>query len=530
MFECPNCGGNLKFDIPSQQLDCEFCHGKFDPYAFETKQKDAEETVDEFEATIFSCPQCGGELLSTDNASAAFCSFCGASTVLFSRISNEKRPKYIIPFRKTKEECKQAYADLMKRAIFAPNDMKNPESIDSFRGIYMPYWAFHITQDGPIAIPAERSHRRGDYIIHDHYNITGEMEAYYKGLYYDASSSFSDNISANIAPYDVKGMKAFTPSYFSGFYADTSDVDSAVYEADAQQFAMQTSMENLQKTAPFRDYSLDLPIVSDPAFLGTKTKEVDSAVFPVWFMSYRNGNRVAYATVNGQTGKVVADIPVDKKKYLLGSLILAIPLFLLFELFLTLLPSTLLIIVSILALVTGIIYNVQTSQIHKKDSGQNDKGYLFRHNPINNDGIPVPGQQKKPAGNNFLVAILFIYIFVLFLGGFDSLFSGTLFGMGLLWLVLTVMGLIVGCCGSMGMQKIEKEDQHRTGFFLMLVAHAISCTIGLLRPVSDIFYYTGVLLLLISMILVILDIISYYNVLSTRKLPQFEKKGGDDRA
>ena len=40
-----------------------------------------------------------------------------------------------------------------------------------------------------------------------------------------------------------------------------------------------------------------------------------SAMFPVWFMSYRNKDRVAYATVNGQTGKVSADIPMSVPKY-----------------------------------------------------------------------------------------------------------------------------------------------------------------------------------------------------------------------
>ena len=85
MFSCPNCGGNVKFDIPSQQLSCEYCHELFDPYSFENKTKDAEETPSyesDYEVTVFTCPQCGGEILSTDDAAAGVCSFCGASTIL----------------------------------------------------------------------------------------------------------------------------------------------------------------------------------------------------------------------------------------------------------------------------------------------------------------------------------------------------------------------------------------------------------------------------------------------------------------
>ena len=57
MLSCPNCGGNLKFDIPSQQLSCEHCHTLFDPYDFDGKTSDAEEskTFDgDYEVTIFT--------------------------------------------------------------------------------------------------------------------------------------------------------------------------------------------------------------------------------------------------------------------------------------------------------------------------------------------------------------------------------------------------------------------------------------------------------------------------------------------
>ncbi len=76
MYECQNCGGNLKFDIDSQQLKCDYCLTVYDPYQVK-KENDAVES-EMFDATVFTCPQCGGEILSTDNSAAEFCSFCGA--------------------------------------------------------------------------------------------------------------------------------------------------------------------------------------------------------------------------------------------------------------------------------------------------------------------------------------------------------------------------------------------------------------------------------------------------------------------
>lgn len=37
MFTCKNCGGNVKFDIKSGQLACEYCHSFFDPYDYDDK-------------------------------------------------------------------------------------------------------------------------------------------------------------------------------------------------------------------------------------------------------------------------------------------------------------------------------------------------------------------------------------------------------------------------------------------------------------------------------------------------------------
>ena len=55
MYECPNCGGNLKFSIEDQLMKCDYCQTTFDPYSLK-KENDAEELF-AFEATIFTCPQ-----------------------------------------------------------------------------------------------------------------------------------------------------------------------------------------------------------------------------------------------------------------------------------------------------------------------------------------------------------------------------------------------------------------------------------------------------------------------------------------
>lgn len=473
MLSCPNCGGNLKFDIPSQQLSCEHCHTLFDPYDFDGKTSDAEEskTFDgDYEVTIFTCPQCGGEILSTDNAAAGFCSFCGASTILYSRISHEKRPNYIIPFQKTKEQCKEAYARRMKHSIFAPKELRDPSYIDSFRGIYMPYWAFYISQKGSLSLNGKKTSRRGDYIITDHYALTGDLDAYYKGLSYDASSSFDDNISEELAPYNLKSMKAFTPAYLSGFYADTSDVDAKVYQGDAEYTASAETTERIASDGTFADFTMD---TIRPEQLHTKTETIDSTMFPVWFLSYRKKDRVAYATVNGQTGLVVTDIPIDPKRYLLGSLLLAIPIFALLAWSAFLQPSSLVMTTLLLSLLSIGVYCYECVSIHQKDTGANDRGKMFIQSKKASaaDKPKTPEAQPKPAAKT-----------------------------------------------------------NPLGWILPLCAAVLSFGIWFLHPVSDLYYYGAAILSMAAILVSFISIIHAYNLLSTRRLPQFDKQGGDDRA
>ena len=338
MYECPNCGGNLKFDIARQQLYCEYCDTQVDPYHFH-KEKDVRESESpsgEYQVTVFTCPQCGAEIVSEDTTAATFCSFCGASAILDSRVSRERRPELIIPFTKTKEDCKAAYRKLLRRAIFAPKELRDENLIEKFRGIYMPYWVYSFEKKGPITFSGRNTYRRGNYRITDHYQLDCQIEEEYKGLAYDASSTFSDSLSNAIAPFDLRKGKAFVPSFLSGFYGDTSDVGNHIYLSEAEEMVIWDASRCLLQNPVCRKYHAGQ---GDSWYgfqnaLRPSDRTIELVMLPVWFLSYRNGDRVSYVVVNGQTGKAAGDLLVDGKRYLIASALMAVPLFFLLNLFL----------------------------------------------------------------------------------------------------------------------------------------------------------------------------------------------------
>ena len=68
------------------------------------------------------------------------------------------------------------------------------------------------------------------------------------------------------------------------------------------------------------------------------------------------------------------------------------------------------------------------------------------------------------------------------------------------------------------------------GTVLSLIATALSMLIWFLHPVSDLWYYITAVFTLVIILVTFIDIIKAYNQLSTRRLPQFDRQGGDDRA
>lgn len=513
MYQCPGCGGNLGFDIASQRLKCKYCNTLHDPYQI-TKESDGYEN-DTFEVTYFACPQCGGEIYSTDNACAGFCSFCGASTVLSSRIAREKSPKELIPFKVTKEQCRDIYLSKVRKSLFAPRDMKNNQAIESFRGIYMPYWKYKYTVNGGVRVKGEKSHRSGDYIITDHYDMYGDVDAMYDGFTYDSSSAFSDNISQEIAPFDLKDSEEFTASMLSGFYADIDDVPSSIYQDDADKKAKDNTIDEFCNIPPFKGYT----VKKDKANIPLNNSGVDRMLFPVWFMSYRNKNRVAYVTINGQTGKMSADIPVDNVKFLLFSLIMAIPIFMFLNILPVVVPSTLISFISVLALICTVIFAIETRSIMKKQLNEEDQGLNWQHKKNKTQKASF----SVTSGVAGVIGILICVVVAIPFGMIAITAAPGLVSFGCF-----IVGIIIYVCTS----KMRRNGEVRGGFtvIILMVMIFISLVISIISPVSDIFYYVAAILMALGMFGVLSAIMVNYNKLVTRRPPQFNKQGGDDGA
>ena len=126
-------------------------------------------------------------------------------------------------------------------------------------------------------------------------------------------------------PHNVSEAEEFNVNYLAGYYADTSDVNDYIYEGNARAIAEEDSTRHLSKIREYAKYGCSNPKAK------FEVSEKKIGMFPLYFLAIRDKTNtyVNYAIVNGQTGDVVVDLPVDFKKYILVSLLITIPIFLL---------------------------------------------------------------------------------------------------------------------------------------------------------------------------------------------------------
>ena len=378
MLKCPSCASSLRFDIASQKLHCDYCSRSFEPDLFDSVTKDAELQSDLaeskpgksglYETAVWVCPGCGAVLTYADDTDVtSVCAYCGSRNIMFERIRGERRPDSIVPFTVTKEDCIKKYRAHARRAFLSPGYLRKKSQVESFRGIYMPYFDYYASFDEDITFDSETmTHSSGDTTYYEVDRHDAHVKGKVLGRSHDASIRFSDDISESLGGFT--GKRPFTPGYLAGFYAETDDAGVETHKPSSEEVRdkirdainkevligkirsdpdMSVSIRKMYA----RTFRLPEKMLM-PANIGTaeqpdeekirigsvskdsvttKSKDVraERTLYPVWFMSHRMKNgKLTYAAVNGSTGTVAADFPLSIPKVLLFALGIAFLLFL----------------------------------------------------------------------------------------------------------------------------------------------------------------------------------------------------------
>lgn len=334
-YQCPGCSGPLHYVGASGKLECDYCGSSYNVADIEAlygeKDKKAQKAdvfsndnawdTSDFqgwgaegnEMHAYSCPSCGAELICDKTTAAISCPYCGNPAVVPGQFSGVLKPDFIIPFKINKEDAVKALKEYYKGKFFLPKNFIQENHVQEIRGVYVPFWIFDGKAEGEAYYEATRSktYRSGDYEIIEtkHYEVYRAGIVSFERVPVDASSKMPDDYMDSIEPYNYKEMKKFSTAYLPGYLADKFDVSVEHCVTRADERCEGTLVSALRKTVKNYDTCI---LKSDNVNL--QRGKVHYAMMPVWMLNTKwNGKDFLFA-MNGQTGKLVGDLPINWRK------------------------------------------------------------------------------------------------------------------------------------------------------------------------------------------------------------------------
>ena len=318
--KCPNCNAVLKFNPHGQNWKCDYCRGEFNLdqiMAYEEKsgkvlEKEAN-TKSKDDIDIYSCPNCGAQIIADPNTSTTSCVYCKNTAILKDKLQGEFNPNYVIPFKFTKEDAINAFKKLGKGKILMPKAFNDKNNINEMSGIYIPFWLYDYDADGVIEADCKRitTWRSGNYRYTktDTYLVTRGGTMSFERIPVDGSKRFENDIMNSIEPFEYKDLKEFNYSYLSGFLSEKYDVtkDEAMNEAIGR--AKNSFIEEMKKDIV--GYNTVVPTKDS---INLNNKNDCYVLLPVWMLNIKYKDKIYTFAMNGQTGKLIGNIPIDKKK------------------------------------------------------------------------------------------------------------------------------------------------------------------------------------------------------------------------
>ena len=155
-----------------------------------------------------------------------------------------------------------------------------------------------------------------DYTETSYYAVSRGGSIGFERVPVDGSSKMDDALMESVEPFDFSDAVDFQMAYLAGYLADKYDVD-AEQSIDRANRRIKQSTESAF-AATVQGYATVTP---ESTSVRLRNGIAKYALYPVWILNTEwKGEKYTFA-MNGQTGKFVGDLPLDKsayKKWLFG--------------------------------------------------------------------------------------------------------------------------------------------------------------------------------------------------------------------
>ncbi len=330
--KCPCCGGAVEFNASAQNMKCPYCDTEFDikameeaaassceigEDAFNWDSQNARWESDEAKGMMtYVCKSCGGEIVADETTGATTCPFCDNAVVMTGQFEGGLRPDLIIPFKYDKKAAKEALNKYIASKKMVPSVFKDQNHIDEIKGVYVPHWLFTGRAEASAEFSAQRIRSWSDsnynYTETSHYSCFRSGNMSFADIPVDGSSKMDDTLMESIEPFNVGEGVPFNTAYMAGYLADKYDVDLQESTPRANERVKNSIVGALERTVRDRMYTT---VTSGDSQVKISEGSYKYALYPVWILNTTwEGKKYTFA-MNGQTGKFVGDLPLDKRAF-----------------------------------------------------------------------------------------------------------------------------------------------------------------------------------------------------------------------
>lgn len=331
-YKCPCCNGAIGFDSSSQKMKCPYCDSEFDMEAMQAEQQEIDsfqqqemkwdtsageqwQPGEEDGLRVYTCNSCGGEVVADETTGATACPYCGNPVVMKGHFSGALKPDCVIPFKFDKKQAIEALKNHYKGKRLLPKVFKDQNHIEEIKGVYVPFWLFDTDAMADIRYEATKvrtwSTSNYNYTETSYFSIARGGYIGFNNVPVDGSTKMADDLMESIEPFNISEAVPFNGAYLAGYLADKYDVDAQQSIERANERIKKSTEEEFKKTVN-SGYTSIIPKWSN---INLSNGTAKYALYPVWLLNTDwKGKKYTFA-MNGQTGKFVGDLPLDKGAY-----------------------------------------------------------------------------------------------------------------------------------------------------------------------------------------------------------------------
>lgn len=260
------------------------------------------------------CNNCGATILLDPKSLTHVCPFCGSSSVVQHAFDHDKmRPRYLVPFTVESQPAMSNIKDWLGSSWMTPSDLQKRAGLDELTGIYLPYWTFTATTSA--TWKAEVGHtrtRRDSKGRTQTYTVwkweSGSVRLPIRDLLVAGTAKLNQRLLDEVDQFNLGSLVEYEPSYLAGFNAQTYDIGlDTAWSSGREIMRDQTKSACYQQasTSKVRNFSMNLDYADEVWRY---------VLLPVYLTTYQYDGKAFSVMVNGQSGIIIGQRPIEWRK------------------------------------------------------------------------------------------------------------------------------------------------------------------------------------------------------------------------